>query len=254
MNEIALELAHREHFTVPEWLEREKCIMAIRVFDKQRLLAEQALTQIRDKKLYRPYATLKEFCQRTFGWSDRRTQQVLAAEKVIAALPPSKRTIVRTESQARELVNVSPKKRVAVLTEAQRNGKITAESIREAAQRSDGDDKGSGVCSDTNGVAIPESSMAYWNRKPEAQQVLSQISKIRTEIKKLSPDDPMWSGINLNGVIADLNSAYNRFAASVPAYVCPVCKGEKPKGCKCCKGKGVLSEYFYRMVPEELKK
>ncbi len=107
---------------------------------------------------------------------------------------------------------------------------------------------------DTNGVSIPLAARPYWDRKTEAKQVLAQISAARGKVKKLMPDDPMWSGVNLNGVIADLNSAYNRFAASVPAHVCPLCKGEKPDACKCCKGKGVLSEYFYRMVPEELKK
>ncbi len=106
---------------------------------------------------------------------------------------------------------------------------------------------------DYNGTSIPEAALPYWNRKPEANNVLAQISAARGQVKKLLPDDPMYSSVNLNGVLADLNSAYNRFAAAIPMYVCPMCKGTKPDGCKCCKGKGVISKFVYSQVPDELK-
>jgi hypothetical protein len=61
-------------------------------------------------------------------------------------------------------------------------------------------------------------------------------------------------GCDLNGVIADLNSAFNRFAAAIPAFVCPYCDGENVGGCQCCKGKGVISKYMWSMIPEELRK
>jgi ribosomal protein L24 len=106
---------------------------------------------------------------------------------------------------------------------------------------------------DADGTAIPPNALAYWNRKPEASNVLNQISAARGQIKKLMPDDPMWASVNLNGVLADLNSAYNRFAAAIPAYVCPMCKGVKPDGCKCCKGKGVISKFVYSTLPDDVK-
>lgn len=107
---------------------------------------------------------------------------------------------------------------------------------------------------DDNGSIIPPAALPYWNRKPEAKNVLNQISACRGQVKKLEPSDPMWSSVNLNGVLADLNSAYNRFAAAIPAYVCPYCKGVKVDNCKCCKGKGVISKFVMSTVPEELKK
>ena len=106
---------------------------------------------------------------------------------------------------------------------------------------------------DDMGYLVPKTALAYWNRKPEAKNVLGQISAARGQVKKLLEDDPMWAGVSLNGVIADLSSAFNRFAAAVPAYVCPYCDGVKPDDCRCCKGKGVISKYFWNLVPEELR-
>ena len=74
-------------------------------------------------------------------------------------------------------------------------------------------------------------------------------------MSNLSPDDPMWCEVNLNGVLADLSSAINRFTSAVPAYVCPYCKGIKVDGCKACKGRGCMSKFLYtHAVPEELKR
>jgi hypothetical protein len=62
----------------------------------------------------------------------------------------------------------------------------------------------------------------------------------------------MWAEVNLNGVIADLNSAINRFTAAVPTHVCPYCKGVKVDGCKTCKGRGCISNFMWSMLPAEL--
>jgi len=107
---------------------------------------------------------------------------------------------------------------------------------------------------DDAGCIVPAAARPYWNRKFEAKNVLNQISSARGQVKKLMPDDPMWSNVNLNGVIADLNSAFNRFTAAIPAYVCPYCKGQKVDKCKCCKGKGVISKFVWSTIPEEIQK
>jgi hypothetical protein len=84
-------------------------------------------------------------------------------------------------------------------------------------------DKGELV--DDMGYPVPKAALPYWNRKPEARNVLNQIGAARGQVRKLLPDDPMWSAVNLNGVLSDLSGAYNRFTAAVPSYVCPYCKG-----------------------------
>jgi len=126
--------------------------------------------------------------------------------------------------------------------------KPVAEKIRQREKQTQ-----NGRVVDDNGTSIPANAMPYWNRKPEARNVLNQISAARGQIKKLDPNDPMWANVNLNGVEADLNSAFNRFAAAIPAYVCPYCKGVKIEGCKCCKSKGVVSKFVWSTIPKEQK-
>jgi hypothetical protein len=251
-NQEALDITHREHFTVPEWLERESCITTIRQFDKSRLLAEQALTKIRDKKLFRPYNTLKEFCQRTFGWSDRRTQQVLAAEKVIASLPDKKRTIVRTESQARELSQVPEEQRVEVLKEAKQHGEITAKSIKSAA-KSVQNGNGATVEVDSGGIVVPTTALPFWSRKSEVTDLINQIHAIKRKVEAIPKDDPLYANAGLSGVAADLKSAVGRLTGAIPAHVCPYCNGVKEK-CRECHSTGVMSEYVWKhAVPKEMK-
>ena len=108
---------------------------------------------------------------------------------------------------------------------------------------------------DDNGTPVPATAMAYWNRQAEAKNVLNQIRAAKSEVKKLLPDDPMWCEVNLNGVLGDLQSAVNRFTAAIPAYVCLYCKGTRPDGCRCCKGRGCISRFMWsQAVPEELKR
>jgi hypothetical protein len=135
------------------------------------------------------------------------------------------------------------------LESGEAKAKPLADKIRQREKQSD-----NGAAIDDMGFPVSIAALAYWNRKPEAKNVLAQISAARGQVKKLLPDDPMWSAVNLNGVIADLNSAFNRFAAAIPAFVCPYCDGENVDGCQCCKGKGAISKYMWSMIPEELRK
>jgi hypothetical protein len=247
MNELtttALDLAHREHFTVPEWLEREKHITKIREFDRVRLSAAESLTIIRDKNLYRPYASLKEFCMRMFGWSERRAQQMIASVKVVSALPKEKRTIVRTESQARELAKYPEEQRAEILDEAARfhatDGKPTAKAIREVADQI-------GKAIDLAGIAIPEGDASYyWRRRREGEEVLAKIQAAGLAMKDLSQDDAMWVECELQKVTDFLKSAYLYFKGGLPAHVCTKCKGLNPKYCTFCHGRGMIGAWKWK--------
>jgi hypothetical protein len=104
------------------------------------------------------------------------------------------------------------------------SGKSKAKTLAKKIRAREKQSK-NGESVDDLGYPVPEAALAYWNRKPEARNVLNQIGAARGQVRKLLPDDPMWSAVNLNGVLADLSAAYNRFTAAVPAYVCPYCKG-----------------------------
>ena len=55
-------------------------------------------------------------------------------------------------------------------------------------------------------------------------------------------------------MLGSLNDVVGRLRTAIPAHVCPYCKGVKPDGCKACKGRGVVSKYFWdTAVPKEMK-
>ncbi len=178
---------------------------------------------------------------------------MLAAEKVIAALPYKKRTMVRTERQARELSQVPEEQRVELLNEVTKNGEISAESIRKTASKVS---KQRGVeqeVQDVNGRAIPTAARVYWDRKIEVTEIINQINAIRRKVESIPEDDPLYANAGLKGVAGDLRSAVNRLTGAIPAYVCPYCKGARTN-CRECRTTGVMSKYVWdHAVPEEMK-
>jgi hypothetical protein len=94
-----------------------------------------ALAEIRDAKLYRSdYGTFEDYCREKWGWKKSYSYMLIEASSIVKSLPQKVSTIVDTESQARELAKVEPEKREEVLTKASESGKVTAQSIKEAAQ------------------------------------------------------------------------------------------------------------------------
>lgn len=89
------------------------------------------LADIRDKRLYRDQdTTFEAYCERRWGFSDRRARQLIDAAGMVAALPTG--TIVPvTESQARELSGLSPDDAAEVMRLAHRDtaGRVTAAAI-----------------------------------------------------------------------------------------------------------------------------
>lgn len=150
---------------------------------------------------------------------------------------------VVTEAKAAKMMSVS------VPSVQRAKAKIRGKKPKPASKQSD-----NRQVVDAVGYPVPAASLAYWNRKAEAETVLSKMRAAKRAVKELLTDDPMWSEVNLNGVLADLGSAINRFSSAVPTHVCLYCGGVKPDSCKACKGRGVISDFAWRMVPEELRK
>lgn len=94
-----------------------------------------ALIEIRDEKLWRGCAnSFEEYCKAKWGWGRSRAEQLITAAKVVQQLPADVTTGNITERQARELAKIDPEKRAEVLNTVERNGKVTARAIREAAR------------------------------------------------------------------------------------------------------------------------
>jgi hypothetical protein len=91
-----------------------------------------ALRRIRDERLYQDdYGTFEDYCDRRWGFTDRRARQLMDAANIVAELPTG--TIVPvTETQARALAGLTPEIAAEVMDVAAESGKITEASIRDA--------------------------------------------------------------------------------------------------------------------------
>jgi ParB-like chromosome segregation protein Spo0J len=109
---------------------------------------------------------------------------------------------------------------------------------------------------DEVGKVIPEHLQMLFDRIPEVQTLLSQISSIKSVLKKAEESgDPLFAEVHFATVYANLQTAYDGIKSTKPHAVCPWCKGVMSKECRGCAGRGVLGEYRYNTtVPRELKK
>jgi len=94
-----------------------------------------ALLEISDRRLYRAtHSTFQEYVADRWKITARRAYQLCEAAEVVNALPEEcVKNYTVNESQARELAKVEPEKRPAVLSTVASKGKLTAKTIREAA-------------------------------------------------------------------------------------------------------------------------
>lgn len=97
-----------------------------------------ALTSIRDEKLYREFGTFEDYCRVRWGFSATRGRQLMAAAEIATDVA------VSNEAQARELVSAPPEERAAIVEEAkaENDGKLTAPAIRKARQKRKDTNKG----------------------------------------------------------------------------------------------------------------
>ena len=153
---------------------------------------------------------------------------------------------VVTESEAAKLMSVS------VPSVQRAKAKIRGKTKQSKNGRKD--EKPASAPTDSMGFLVPESARPYWERKSEVTEIANAIHAVKRQIEGIPKNDPMYCEVSLSGVIGDLNSANNRLRAAVPAHVCPYCKGVKPDNCKACKGRGVVSSYFWKTaVPADMK-
>src|SRR4030095_566661 len=91
------DLAFEGLFSEQEWSERKRHIATLKNFAGASVAAARALAAIRDKHLYLPHKTLKEFCQRECGFTEQRLFQIISFAKIRAALPPKTQQLLNRE-------------------------------------------------------------------------------------------------------------------------------------------------------------
>jgi hypothetical protein len=108
---------------------------------------------------------------------------------------------------------------------------------------------------DGTGKPIPDQLLPLFDRSPEVQGLLTQISNVKGVLKRAEASgDKLYQDVNFNSAFAALVTAYDDIKATMPYVVCPWCGGVLSDQCRGCGHRGVLGRYRYEnTVPKELK-
>ena len=121
---------------------------------------------------------------------------------------------------------------------------------------------------DATGIQVPEEITTYWDSTfAEAQRLLNLTSETRTRLKRAQDTkEPAFCEVDLTDAIAKLDQVYADLKRMKPYAVCPDCNGipsggangfqkkGTPGGCGTCKGRGFVSEFYWKtFVPAEKK-
>lgn len=186
------------------------------------------LKHIYDTKSYREdYSTFSEFCEKELGIKKSRAYQIASfgGQKLLGSK-------AKNERQSRN------------------ENSTMVENNDDSEPKSD-----KIVQLDCTGYKITKTAMAVWERASEAKDLIQQVSKIRSIIKKSeAEDDILFREINHNGLLADLSNVIGRLKLAVPFAVCTSCQGHNSDKCTLCHRRGMLSEFaFNSHVPSEMK-
>ena len=110
------------------------------------------------------------------------------------------------------------------------------------------------IITDAIGYPIPKNLIPLWERREEAQELLTTISRIKVGLeKKQKEKDPLYHEVVFASAITDLKNVFTNLANSKPYTVCSSCQGRvMNKTCALCGGSGFISEFRWnRAVPEE---
>lgn len=222
----------------------------IKAGEKTFIEVGDALTEIRDKKLYRAeHGTFEKYCERVWGWTRKNAYQLIAAAPVAKCNPE-----VTNVKSAMALSRVPPPKRKEVIEKIVESGKtVTAPAIKKAAQslpkpRRD-------VILDGTGLELPQEVISLWGRSSEVQQLLSMLSAVRGALRKAQEEkDILFSEVDFTDDLAKLNQVYADLQTAKPFAVCPGCNGKLLDKTCACHGRGFVSEFYWKnAVPEEIK-
>lgn len=115
--------------------------------------------------------------------------------------------------------------------------------------------KAAAIKADDTGYPLTEKCLKIWDRRDEVQELLTGLVRIKSVIEKAFKEkDPLFCAEVNNSVIADLERAYGGIKVALPYAVCPKCNGRNIEECTVCRGRGVVSKYFYDVkIKPELK-
>jgi hypothetical protein len=249
-------------------------------FISRSTVAEPALKEIRDQRLYREeFGTFEAFCTTVLNCTARRVNQLIQSVDLMQTLDPENGSQgskfqngqkpqcfegisdgnhgshIRNERQSRALHQVPEDKRETVISEATKNGKpLTASRITQAAKAISA--KTAPVRRDKTGFKIPDDLISHFDRTEEFNRhFLGTITQLRSGLRDAQETkDALFREVNFNAAFSDLDNLWSNLKRAVPYAVCPYCQGVMRKTCTVCKATGVLSKFtFDTCVPENIK-
>ena len=221
------------------------------------------LRRIKEQKLYKEkYGTFENYCTEGLGISRRhgyrlelqgkinnQIQNVTRVSQIEQIDQNCEQIAQLSHRETAELAKIAPEKRPEVLQKARESGQVTAKSIREASEKTEG-----ALPVDKTGYRIPEEVIDLWNREQEPKDLLQKLSVVRGAMKTaMNDDDVLYRELNFSSVITDLSTVFSSVKTAVPFAVCPYCSGRNAGDCKACRGRGIMSEFKWKNVPKEFK-
>lgn len=185
-----------------------------------------------------------------------------SADKRLCAFSAIKQWPEISNAQIASICEIGDRIVAEVRTEMEKNNEIETTTERKGADGKTrpakrGEPKPKGPVTDKLGNIIPEEVQKYWIRQDEPKVMIDNITEIMKRIKKAMDDkDIMFAEVNFTGVLADLEKARRTIGTSIPYAVCAQCQGHPETqrgGCRLCIGRGLISEFRWKTVPEEIR-
>lgn len=251
-----------------------------------------ALIELRDEEHWKDagYSSFHEYCKNVFKLSKTYLYDIIRGLENISKLPKEIRPKITNSSQALALSKIPEKRWIKAILAAEKNGGITAESlllhgaknitpkktetktsesvitdspISESQQvtnekpQNTPSEQDKTIVFDRVGTIVPYDAIPYWKHRQIVQDVLTQISKLKSKINESTEGvENLWSKHKQHGE-EYLTRAYSYLSDALPHAVCLQCQGSftfQPQGCSICGNTGFISEYrFNHYLPKELR-
>jgi hypothetical protein len=184
---------------------------------------------------------------------------------MVEALPDNLKEKIIQQAQARVLIDVPEKDRPEVIQRAEKNGDLTPKNLTLARQQLEqshhtesvpkGDKRVSvkpepktlkKVYYDEIGIPLPDDAIPYWERRQEVQDVLTQISKLKSiVVTGREAQDHQWLKVS-NSIADTFDSLRSLISEAKPYAVCTTCQGVpsmSETGCNFCRSTGLISKW-----------
>ena len=218
--------------------------------------ADDGLRTIKDKELWKvKYSSFKEYCEKSVG-SYLKAYRMIKAAQVAKQIPE-----VTTQAAALAVSKIPPRQQKQIVGSVVESGQqVNAKTIEQAAKNFE-------PIKDNSGMDVPKELIPFWNRNEEIQSMLGNLRRIRGLLEKAQgkpaimvgeqvmeaaiPSDPLFRKMDLQACISRLKMIESELKGTKSDYVCPDCNGLLIESCDLCARRGSISEFFWKMIPEE---